>query len=73
MGFSAAELVQKEAPQPKQHSFRCESSPDFSVSTQLNTEKSEMQRNGEFTQAENELLAYVWLFNTVLIPLRYSL
>lgn len=45
MWFSAAELVQKEAPQPKQHSLKSGSSPDFSVSTQLNTDKSEMQRN----------------------------
>lgn len=38
MGFSAAELVQKQASQPRQHSLKSGSSPDFSVSTQLNTD-----------------------------------
>lgn len=38
------------------------------------TDESEIQRKeGEFTQLENELLAYVWLLNAVVIPLRYSL
>lgn len=40
--------------------------------TQLNTDKSEKtKKEEEVTQLENELLAYVWLLNAILIPLRY--